>query len=95
MAVSLLVTVFDEVQTISVHDDTAAAWSSLVAFVEMHWYRQMHTEAIPNREDERVRLFFADPNATYLIAEADIAEVEAVPERSTGATCGKDGWGTS
>ncbi|ATY34853.1 hypothetical protein [Sphingomonas psychrotolerans] len=79
MTITVLVATFRGTQSITIHDDEAAAASALMSFVELHWPEQFdeeHGETILS-ENERLQRFFADDRNSYIMAEADLSLLEA------------------
>ncbi|WP_292941047.1 hypothetical protein [Novosphingobium sp. 32-60-15] len=78
MKISILVANFEGARSITLHDTEAAASRALMAFVELHWAIRFDKEFIemPSCETERLRQFFADDRHSYIIAEADLSQLE-------------------
>jgi len=84
MKVTVLVATFGGTQSITIHDSETAAATALMGFVEFHWAEQFDGEhvEISLPESERVHRFFADGRNSYLIAEADLSQLEAYIDSS-------------
>lgn len=84
MTVTVLLATFRGTQSITVHDDEAAAVSALSTFVETHWAEQFDGESdeTSRSENERLERFFADGRNSYIIAEADLSRLEAYIDRA-------------
>ncbi len=79
MTITVLVATFRGTQSITIHDDEAAAASALMTFVELYWPEQFDGERGETflSENERLQRFFADGRNSYIIAEADLSPLEA------------------
>jgi hypothetical protein len=79
MQVTVLVVIFRGAHRITIHDGEAAAETALLSFVERHWPEQFDGQHIDISlsENERLQRFFADRCNSYIIAEADLSQLEA------------------
>lgn len=79
MRVSVLVILYHGEDHITIHDDDDQAWAKLVEFVGIRWDSspELATASRPVSDDERVKLFFAAPDASYIVGNADVSELEA------------------
>ena len=79
MRVSVLAILHRGKDHITIHEDDAQAWAELVHFVDSWWSANPETADTPRptSEDDRVRLFFAAPDASYILGNADVSELEA------------------
>lgn len=78
MRVSVLVILYHGEDHITIHDDDDGAWTELVEFVGNRWDFSPERAATsePVSDDERVRIFFASPDASYILGNADVSELE-------------------
>lgn len=79
MRVSVLVILHRGKDHITIHEDDDRAWSEILDFVDSWWSADPATAGTPRpiSEDEQVLLFFAGPDASYILANADVSELEA------------------
>lgn len=79
MRVSVLVILHRGKDHITIHDDDVRAWSELLQFVDSRWHTDLATADTPrpSSEDDRVKLFFAAPDTSYILGNADVSELEA------------------
>lgn len=79
MRCSVLVILYRGEDHITIHDDEERAWAALVEFVGNRWDSSLEPAAAswPASADERVKLFFAVPDASYILGNADVSELEA------------------
>lgn len=79
MRVSVLVILHRGRDHITIHEDDVRAWSELLQFVDSRWHTDLETAGTPrpNSEDDQVKLFFAAPDASYILGNADVSELEA------------------
>lgn len=75
MLVTVLVIVYQGVETITLHDAEPAAWSALMKFVDGKWHPRFDDEPYPLEEQQRAKMFFADDDDLYILAEADLTEL--------------------
>lgn len=75
MLVTVLVIVYQGVETITVHDAEPAAWSALMKFVDGRWHQRFDDEPYPREEQQRAKMFFADEADLFIVAEADLTEL--------------------
>lgn len=88
MLVTVLFIVYQGVEAITVHDAEPAAWSELMKFVDSQWHQRFDDEPYLLEEQERAKMFFADEDDLFILAEADLTELaDRVDELSTEA-CG-------
>lgn len=73
--VSVLAILCDGIQTVELHDAETAAWSALIRFVDARWSHRLPGVTVPCSEAERVERFFADGTSEWLVAEADVSEL--------------------
>lgn len=78
MRVSVLVILYRGKDQITLHEDDVRAWSELLRFVDSRWSTHFETTGTPRppSEDDRVKLFFAAPYASYILGNADVSELE-------------------
>lgn len=79
MQVSVLVILYRGKDCITIHENGDQAWSELVRFVDAFW--KDHPEKFdtprPPSGELRVELFFAEPDASYILGNADVSQLEA------------------
>jgi len=75
MLVTVLVIVYQGVETITVHDAQSAAWTALMKFVDGGWRQRFRDGPYPLEEQERAKMFFADKDDLFILAEADLTEL--------------------
>jgi len=79
MRVSVLVILYHGEDHITIHDDDDRAWAELVKFVGSRWDPSLEpaTATRPVSDDERVKILFAAPDASFILGNADVSELEA------------------
>ena len=79
---TVLMIVFQGEETITIHDDENSARATLIRFVDERW--EGACENFPNSLGgaDRVRKFFVGEHDSYLIAEADLSDLEGALEQS-------------
>ncbi|MDT7532965.1 hypothetical protein OVY48_05855 [Sphingobium sp. SA2] len=88
MLVTVLVIVYQGVETITVHDAEPAAWTALMKFVDGGWHQRFRDEPYPLEEQQRVKMFFADEGDLFILAEADLTELADRIDELNADDCG-------
>ena len=57
---------------LSTHPNHAIAWSTLLSYVNGAWAEHFPDRPPPEKEEERVKMFFGAEGDEYVIAEADV-----------------------
>ena len=72
MQVSVLVILYRGRERNTVHDDSDKAWSELVNFVDAFWKNSdvAVLTSTPASEEQRVKLFFSETGASYILGHA-------------------------
>ena len=78
MTVTVLMATFRGTQSITIHENQTEAETALMSFVDLHWAAQFEGESgeVSGSGDERLQRFFADDRNAYVIAEADLSQLE-------------------
>src|SRR5436309_2625640 len=78
MQVSVLVILYRGRERITVHDDSDKAWSELVNFVDAFWKNSdvAVLTSTPASEEQRVKLFFSETGASYILGHADVSALD-------------------
>lgn len=78
MIATVLLIVFDGRESITVHEDEAAAWAELMRFVDSRWHERFADRAIAVGDEEvRAKMLFGpDDGDHYILASADLTELE-------------------
>lgn len=79
MRVSVLLIICRDEEHVTIHENDDLAWSELVRFVDTQWESSGETGIIVRSasEEDRVKRFFAAPEASYIIGNADVSALEA------------------
>jgi hypothetical protein len=79
MTVTVLVAAFRGTRIITIHEGEIAAETALMVFVDRHWVEQFggDLDEISLSGNERLQRFFADNRNSYIIAEANLSQLEA------------------
>ena len=79
MQVSVLVILYRGRERITVHDDSDKAWSELVNFVDAFWKNSdvAVLTSTPASEEQRVKLFFSETGASYILGHDDVSALAA------------------
>ncbi|WP_337847832.1 hypothetical protein [Sphingomonas sp.] len=75
MDATVLLILFENAKSLSVHADHAEAWAALMQFVASHWDERFRGIDPPQDEEERARILFRSEEM-YVLATADLSELE-------------------
>lgn len=75
---TVLLATFRGTQSITIHESQTEAETALMSFVDLHWAAQFEgeSEEFSRSGDERLQRFFAYDRNAYVIAEADLSQLE-------------------
>ena len=76
MLATVLMIVFQGEETITIHDDESSARAALIRFVDERWEGACEDFRNSLGGADRVRKFFVGEHDSYLIAEADLSDLE-------------------
>ena len=88
MLVTVLVIIYQGVETITVHDAEPAAWSALMRPADGGWPPRSRDEPYPPEEQQRAKMFFADEDDLFILAEADLTELADRIDELNADDCG-------